>query len=46
VRVHPILRTAGYQDLDGCKLGGSDRRPSRAALESRWAAFRRRCGRP
>lgn len=42
IRVHSILREAGYGDLDGRELRCSDSRPSRAALESRWAAYQRR----
>ena len=37
-------RAEGYADLDGQALRYGDRRPSRAALESRWAAFRSRRG--
>lgn len=45
IRLHPALGVAGYGDLEGRELRCGFGRPSRAALESRWAAFQRRLGR-
>lgn len=42
LRFHPAAISAGYAAFDGCVLRCTGVRPSRAALESRWAAFQRR----
>lgn len=42
VHLHPEVRVAGYAALEGQLLRVGTERPSRAALEFRWAAFQAR----